>query len=323
MNRSVPGIIFLTQQDATWIRIEVRLKRMTRPRKWTRAIGVMQLLLVCVVFEPLVAFLMLGCSPREPTTPSGASVYSFTWQQLCHEFEKAGYGNVDSLSVRRTDDAAGLIMSTRWKTGGSAWIVRKNIWHRIDCPHGRPYVDEEGKIIAWTTSNGVVFADGDRLAVEISKQYVSLEPSGKYFLVMECGSGSWNSWIGQIGRIKERIWTCDGVACTGLRRIRNKLFVFGIEPSGLPICFLLDETESRVVLERTVHLRGGDIVDVDPSGECLLLERNGVPFSSLSVYNIQSGVETKSSKMPEYCSVFLREDPFAQTNKSAVSDKVQ
>jgi len=266
-----------------------------------------------------ISCLIFGCSESEPTTPSGGMVHAYSLQRVEDELNSAGYKDVAIVDCSRNDEADGLIVRGTWtQPGGCAWIVRKGVVQQIRCPDGIPYVDENGKIIGWTSSDAVVLVNGVRLPFERMKRYVSLDSSGKYFLIDEERNGAWHSWVGRIGQEEKRLWMCD-VSCAILRRVNRKLFVFGRDEA--PVCFVLDEGASGLEFERRIDVKGGFIDDVDTSGNSLLIHRDGAPFSALLVYDIQTGKYKKSRLLPGSWNVFLREDPFARTNGLAVANE--
>jgi hypothetical protein len=218
---------------------------------------------------------------------------------------------------------AGLIIRgvDRDRPGGSAWIVKNGLVRNVYCPDGVPYVDENGNIYAWASTNMVFFASGARFAVQFMRQYVALDPRGRYVLLAQnTGGNSWRSWIQSTNLERKELWACKDAECWSLVRAAGKLFALGAANQGNPVCFILDDSGGGLEELQRIDIESGFVQDVDPSGKHLLIIRNG-PFASISIYDIKSGRERRCDVAPEYWSFFLKNDPFTDKPNEGVGSE--
>lgn len=284
-------------------------------------------LVICVSCFLYLVFILsvVHFHVRPPFDLSGGIVRSFPYDQIDHYLRPYGFSGLGKVGDwQRTMDFDGLIIRgvDGNKPGGSAWIIKNGLVRKSYCPNGIPYVDREGNIFAWGTTDAVFVASGSRFAVQDMRRYVALDPEGKYVLVAEkTGRDAWRSWIQATNLAGNEVWACNDALCDSLARAAGKLFVSGAANQGHPVCFILNELGEKLIEERRVDLESGQIQDVDPDGKNLLIFRDAGPFSSLLIYNIQSGRSISHPLSPEFSSFFLKSDPFVTTNPITSSNR--
>jgi hypothetical protein len=288
----------------------------------------------CLLFVAIIyVFLHFRpTKPVEPVDPFVSMVHSFWTTEVIQKLEKAGFKGAQASKYERTTDGNGLLISgyRSGEPGSAVWIV-KNGTVRCVRSHGNiAYADEDGRLIAWSNPSNVYFADGSRLSVGggLENTSLSVDVSGKYFAVVK---GRGGSWLGRVGHTHDVVWSSDDFSSYWLRCVGNKIFLWETGSQINPACLILVDDGSKIQLEKKIELNGyaGRILDVDPSGEALLVQRGDPGLSSFYVYTIQSDKWTRFYP-PSGEVVFLHEDPFAhglvavndggQTNQATITD---
>ena len=266
-----------------------------------------------LVLLTAVVFSRMGMADGE-AHPSAWMVRGFSHLDVQAALRSAGNGDeIAYADGRRTSDADGLIIYGETATDSKpmAWIVRAGTVRRVDRHAGHSYVNEDGKPSVWWDTEGIHFPHRPILSLAPDTSFVAVDVSGTFLSILRtAGSTS----VRRVESPDNEVWGCTNFYGYDIRLAGTKLFLFGHEPLPRlnPSCIVLVEDGGLFKVERRIELSDGEILDVDPTGEALLVRERFDISGVLYIYNINSRRMSKCKTIGIDDPAFLRRDPFAR-----------
>jgi len=277
-----------------------------------------------LVLLTAVVFSRMGMADGE-AHPSAWMVRGFSHLDVQAALRSAGNGDeIAYADGKRTSDFDGLIICGETGTNSRpvAWIVRSGTVRRVDRHPGHSYVDENGNSVVWWDAAGLHFPDRPTVKLPTDVYWVDVDVKGR-FLSLTGKNGSTS--VRRVEWPNKEEWGCTNFHTQTIKVVGNRVFLFGNEPSPRtnPGCIVLVRVGESLTVERRIDLDFGDVMDVDPTGEALLIRERFEVFGRIYLYNIKSRKMSKCRTAGLDYPAFLRTDLFARPLVAASDGKAK
>jgi hypothetical protein len=270
-------------------------------------------LTLAFAFFTVILLLVLHFKATKPSQKYEYMLSAFWFLDVDQKLERAGFVGASVSRCEPTADGQGLLFSgcMRGETGSACWVVKNGIIRCVRSPGNITYADDQGRLVAWENATNVHFASGANLDLPPGRFYFSTDVSGKYFTVNVPNN---ITRLGRIGKECDVAWYTANFSGGEPHCIGNKIFLFGSDPAADATCWILVDDGSKILTAERIdlHFYGGVILDVDPSGQILLVRKGDPEFSSFYFYELQSGKSTRCYPSAGNAIVLCTGDPFTK-----------